>query len=422
MRRSLPIAWALVVLTACAAPAPRYGLLEGEPEAEVLQHRIRAAANEASLTLTNLVGSTSAEILLESADPAVRRAALTFWSRVGDEAARTLYHQDPVASAVDLTALLLQLQDWLAEGGDGSDAFGAQQHLMRETIDGFAERIVGLLEDAESAFLREEALGQARAWANANPLEGSHLARVSIAPLMGRLGGTYGRSVFQMADSVEDSISSIETRLEVLSHRLPAQLITQAMFLIEAYLDRFQAEDLAQGADAALQELGDLDDVLERERVAILAEVERQRQETLVEVDAQLRTLREHVSSERAVTLERLEALHARTLTDLERQRTETLDRLDALSQGVLAELDRQGQGLADRLDGTLERSIATPLAELRAGTIELGGPLGREAADDLLQGARELVDGIFLRALAVVGLLGVSLVVAAAVLRRKPA
>jgi hypothetical protein len=412
---------ALALACACAAP-PRYGLLEGEPDAESLQQRVRAGVNESSLLLANRVAATSAEILLASGEPAVRRNALIFWSRVGDEAARTLYHQDPVASAVDLVAFVLQLQQWLGEDGDGAHAFGEHQARMRETIDEFAGRLVDLLESSEVTFLRENGLSQAREWADAYPLEDAHLARVSIAPLMGRLGANQGRSVFGMSDTVESSVSSIETRLEVLSYRMPAQIVTQAVFLIEAYLDQIGADDLVREADMALQAVEGLGQFLARERAAMLADVDRQREESLAEVAALVESLEQHVSAEREELLARTETMRAETLADLERQRLETLERLEALSAGVLEELDRQGQALADRLDATLARSLADPLEELRTGTIELDGPLGRQAAEDVLLGARELVDLLFLRALVVVGLLGACLVVAAALLRRRPA
>lgn len=419
MRFPSLIPCSLALLAACTAP-PRYGLLEGEPDADRLQQQVRAGTNEASLSLTNQVAAVSADILLRNEDPGARRAALVFWSRVGDEAGRALYHQDPVAAATDLTAFVLQLQDWLAEGGDGAAAFGSDQERVRAMIDGFAEELVTVIEESEASVVRGEALPRAREWADLHPLKGPHLVRVSMAPLMGRLGSSQGRSVFGMADSVESSVSSIETRLEVLGHRLPAQLVTQAVFLVDAYVERIGIEELIAEARLALEQVGDLDAVLKRERTATLVEVDRQREATLDRVQALEQSLEQHVSAERAALVEHVEVMRAQTLADLERQRKETLTRLEALTASTVADLDRQGQALADRLDGALERSLGRRLEGLQTSTLELDGPLGREAAEDVLRGARELVDVVFLRALAIVGLLGVCLIAAAGLLRRR--
>jgi hypothetical protein len=340
---------------------------EVQMSATELRHRV----NEVVIPMTRAVEKAADRVREESDDPGVRRRALRWKIETVPTIHRAAFQPDPFAALLDLWLLTVQLQHYV----EGSVEMGAQQEQLRvdvRTLREDDEEYLRLI--ARKPRVVEEARPKVEEVALRFPLGSDVADRVTAVSFLADAMTGETRSAFAVVGDVAETLSDFSNRLNIYTAELPRLLRWQVQLMAEeASLDpevEKSVEELRQAA-RALEKVGILADpdileglldrpltALERERVAALADVDRQRAETL-----------ERLGQEREIVLAALGAERSATIADLRRERLETLDEVEALRRRLLAEGSERAERLVDRL--------AWRLAQVGAGGLLLGACLG---------------------------------------------
>ncbi|MFG0284017.1 MAG: hypothetical protein ACF8R7_06300 [Phycisphaerales bacterium JB039] len=315
------------LVAACASP-PRKRLIDAVPSARLSEPELGARVAEVRLKFSASIEHAGAQVILNTSDSLLRERALLMMIRVNEEIIRTGSHPDPVVQFVDLWVLVAQLNEFF-DAGAGVDYFGPQQAIvqasvadMRSAMEALADEFLGDDRDRRGELLVAD-------WVEQNPINLQRLSRTSVRPLMASyLGDKVKGDLFSSVNSLDESVSNISDRLEIMTTQLPKQMIWYADLLITDRIDQLRADP----AFAAIEQtMTDLPGEVDRQRTDSFDRIDFQRAETLEAIDQQ-----------RADTLAAIDQQRTDTLAAIDLQRTDTLDRIDALRQGLTADLDRQ--------------------------------------------------------------------------------
>ena len=342
-----------MLVSGCASSPTRTPFTSVDKRDEVSRTRIGYEIFDFVTRFSREVEYSADEIARNAADPEVRHQAILWKMNAVASATLAIEHVDLVAMLYDLWALCLQQSDYFRDGA-GKNLFGDQQPLAMQTSQRLQQQVETLAED----LLQAESVAVARmkleAWVAEHPIENYTFTRPSPISSIANLfpEGTGG---------VLGSLGNMETRLDDLRSRLALQadqLPRQA---------RWQAELMVSQAIRQVVEpqLTDLLGQVSQERQAILADVSRQRVESLDRIHEELIFVIEVIRGERlnvmsnatdivrdiSLDVERiLDGRLAETLSAINAQRVETLEALRDEPVTVKAGLDPSVLALIDRL------------------------------------------------------------------------
>jgi hypothetical protein len=284
---------ALVPLAACESPPPPR-MIDQYPQATLSEATLRATLHDFGRRYIAVTEATAARIRQENpGDTEIRRRTLIWRLRINQLGVQALLRPDPVASMIDMWAFSAQVTEYL-ESGDGSDLFGASQELAVKN----ARRLEAEAESIAHAVLGDEGMDHGRElvahWVETYPLEGESVARASTARAWADLIGSRRGDVFRVNQTLEEGITSLSDRLDVMSSVMPRLMILQLELLIEDRFGSLDARELAGLAERALEATESLPEAVDVQRDALMAALRREGDEVLAEVDRQrLQTLEE---------------------------------------------------------------------------------------------------------------------------------
>jgi hypothetical protein len=307
--------------------------------------QLRLRLYELPPQLDGVVETSADRIRAESSDPAVRRRAL-LWKADGIPAIYSAaLRPDPLAGALDLWALLFQMQDYYTTGA-GKDAFGAQQAIAREAVQkmlALSDAVGQSLSVDRESYARQQA--QVEKFAHTHPIQGPFSSRETILADLAQFADPGSIGVLIGVGEVTETITDISLRLNEYVTLLPKVARWQAEIAAEAVtgrsdlrdtLDQVDAiGDMARRVDALLADLpaavrqagGPVGELLDRQRVELLAAVDNERsnltgfvtserQAALSAVSEERRAALEGVGRERAAALSGVDGIAKRSLED----------------------------------------------------------------------------------------------------------
>jgi hypothetical protein len=341
--------WILAAVLAAASPSactigqPRSQLFDKVGNSDLTLGQLQAILRDCARRFPAVLEQAADDLSGAATTAEQRQQLLEFKANGAPTLQSVLLGRDPVVALLDGWALLYQLRDALrAAAATSADRRRLADALA--TVDGLAGELAALWSrltggDAGPARARVEG------WARAHPLRGSLLARDSTAPLLAGLIDRSGLTMRAAAGSALEDLRDMITRVDLLALNLPRQARWQA----EAALgDLALSPEVARARGAfehgleliePFSELaGDTSALIRRERIAILASVDRER-----------RALERFLREERRLFF-----------AELGVERDATLRQTDELAAGLI---DRT----FDRVEHVLARAALWTLACLMA-------------------------------------------------------
>ena len=317
--------------------------------------QLRLRLYELPPQLDGVVETAADRIRAESSDPAVRRRAL-LWKADGIPAIYSAaLRPDPLAGALDLWALLYQMQDYYTTGA-GKDAFGAQQAIAREAV----QRMLALTDAVgqsmsvdREGYAKQQA--QVQKFAHAHPIEGPFSSRETILADLAQFADPGSIGVLIGVGEVTETITDISLRLNEYVTLLPKVARWQAEIAAEGVTGRGDLRGTLDQVDAignmARQVSGLLADIpgAVREAGGPVGELlDRQRAELLAAVERERVNLTGFVTSEREAALAALSNERQAALEGVARERAAALAGVDAISKRSLEDVSVRARGVVD--------------------------------------------------------------------------
>lgn len=329
--RRVPLAWlvALAVAAAGCAKTSQTPLMKELSPRELSSQELRGRLYGAVDRYNRLVSDNADLIRRESEDPAVHVTALRWKLAATSHMIAAAFRVDPLLGYIDSWALATQIRMALEPGGLLEELFGEGAQLALEA----SRRGEALFVDLAPVMLSDSEVMKQRvlAWAARYPVGDLPQGRTSILDVAEQApAAEYRTSAF--------GVDEMQTTIEDLNARTPLLLeagIRQAFWSFELLWTERQldgslaslvedassidasAARIADGVDSLAGVLDQLDSlvwIIERERTAVLFDLDRQRVETLdalmVErmavldaIDAQFSSLLSTLSTERALIM-----------------------------------------------------------------------------------------------------------------------
>jgi hypothetical protein len=295
------------------------------------------------------------EIRAKSADPAVRRRAL-LWKADGIPAIyAAAFRPDPLAGTLDLWVLLEQSKLYFTEGA-GKAAFGSEQPIALEAIG----KMFALSEETAAVLTRNpESLARWHAdvekFARAHPVEGTFSGRATAAGELARFYDAESLSAFAAVGQATETVSDVSLRLGSYSTLLPKEIRWQGELLAGEVLGRENLRatledvdrigEVARRADGLLADLpgaaraasGPIEELVEEQRTALLADIDRQRQALAAFISAERQTMLDAIGEERRAAFE-----------SVARERAAALQEIDAISKRSVENAALRARGVVD--------------------------------------------------------------------------
>lgn len=339
------------------------------------QIRLRMRAMVAPLS--GEIEQAADTILDRTDDPAIRQAALR-WKIEGITALRaSLYQPEPLTALFDTWALTWQMEEYFTTGA-GSEALGEYAELAAATSALLEAQIAEAA--ASMTFSGDVGNGreQARAWAQANPIQHSIAARESTLSRVMQRDSEDSTNPATTVVEVTASLDDLNRRLETYSNQLISQArwefeLIKSQLMTDLKLDetRDQLERVTQSAEKSAAVVAELAPAIEAAA------------ETAAEAP-------EHIAAERAVAIAAMQEELTRAISFLQSERLAVQEQLSA--ERIAALNDLQEQLREERLAFTA----------------------------DLKEHSFAMIDHAFWRALQLLGIAGAGILILGLILRRR--
>lgn len=355
--RTLWLLAAQALVCACASTAPprRSTLQEKIGTADVSATELRLRLYELPAQLGSLIETAADQIRAESTDRGVRRRAL-LWQADGIPALyASALRPDPLAGALDLALLVEQMNFYFREG-EGKNAFGAQQAVAIAAV----ERMQAITEGTAASLggdpeARQKRLSKIREFARSHPIDGSFWSRDTALIALARFSEGDSAGMLAGVSQATETLADISMRLNTYVLLVPrmtrwqvdlaAQEITGRENLWGT-LDDIQAlGDTARRANTVLADIpgaareasGPIRELVDQERIALLAAIEQERLD-----------ITQFITAERQAALAALGEERRAAMESIGMERAEVLARLDALANRSIEDASGRARGMAN--------------------------------------------------------------------------
>lgn len=317
----------------------------------------------------------AADMIIETTDdPVTRRNALAWKLYAVPEVQKAAFHYDPLAGLIDVAALCGQMKGFFGPGGGGQDMFGEWQGVAVKASN-FLDDAIWELGTSLTVSGDVTAVRQSVAeWVAEHPIDDVTMVRKSTRELSAKLAAETGSGAGAAIGGITETVSDLSDRLTIYAASLPRQARWQAQMLVYDMLDEAELESLGPTTESLADSI---------DRIA-----------STIELTPDL------VVSERAKTLEDLDAIAQALIGAIDHQRVATVDAVAAERIAVLAAVERE------------RIAILETIREERAATVSEGGAVLGVLVQDSFDRAEGLIEQIFWNAAILLAFTGVGLLV----------
>jgi hypothetical protein len=285
----------------------------------VTVNQVRIANLHKSIKIANLVEQAADSIRAGSQDPVVRENALVWKLFVVPDFRRVLLYSDPAAAALDGQAFAVQMRHYL-DGGPGNSLFGDRQHIAVGAARSVESLFTAIVDTTGSVELKERVNRRVEEWAREHPIEHRTFDRESAVPFLTKLRIGYTPSLPRTAGDIAEGVSSITNHLNLYAAQVPREARWQAEYVIDDLKLESRMDSLQWLADRALASVDSLTQIIASGSIAIdIRELE--------SLHDDIAMLERKISSEREIVLADVERQRLETLRDVERLGNEILER-----------------------------------------------------------------------------------------------
>lgn len=334
--RLLAILAALAPLGCVSTKAPEQTGVMQAMGVDVSARRLRVGANNAAVGFMSEVELMADSVAVTTDDPRVRHNALAWKVHAIPAIQRAMYHPDPLISFADGWTLLVQMIDYFDTGG-GRHLFGDRQDFVVTGLrDGEARLRAGVDRVvAEPAASRLDSL--VYAFAAENPLTNDLYLRPSVTVAAAEVLGKERGGGFSSLGSMIEMAQDAQQMALVLASYTPKQVAWQSELLIAEMTDSTRLTPMLRAIDdmevvsATTEFMRVTPDLIASERAAVFREIAEER---LV--------LMEEISRLRDETLvqvaEMMAAERSAVLAEVARERVQVFQELQGLTEHAFDE------------------------------------------------------------------------------------
>src|SRR5262245_53852120 len=287
----------------------------------VKQLGIEASTSEVRTRLVELGRDVlrATELAADSIDarttePRIRRNTLLWRLSSVPAVSEAVLREDPVAAALDFAAYRGQLTAFLASAA-GESTFGPDVVIARRGIAALSESWEAAA-DATGAHMTDSTRVKFEAWVAAHPIDRVPLNRSSPAGELAIILRSQGTGIGAAVGGMQESLARLEFRLSLANE----YTVKEAAWLAQLATLDVAASPAAADLHGTLASTRGLvegaPDLLQRERLALLADLDRQRRETIAAVAQEREILVAIEARERATVLDALDEQRRRVMLD----------------------------------------------------------------------------------------------------------
>lgn len=294
-------------------------------------NQVRIANREHAIRIANIIEQATDSILATSQNARVRQNAQLWRISVVPAFRQVLLFTDPVAASIDGHAFAVQMRHYL-EDGAGNSLFGDRQDIAvraAHTIEAFFIST----SDTTNATEGSERINRiVEEWAREHPIDNRAFDRESAVPYLKKLRIGYDSSVFESVGDISQNVSGLSNRLNLYAAQLPREVRWQAEYVLADMKIEERLDSLQQQASLALASVDRLALVMASGDLTIDIR-------SFQKLHEDIGLLQKWISAERGTALE-----------NAERQRLETIKELQRLGNQMLEKTSRQATGIVDHL------------------------------------------------------------------------
>ena len=331
MARLLPLALAaLMALTGCFSTRTESPAAAQFDSLGISLAGIRQANMRAAYTFS-LAIEEAADSIVAAADDRETKIQAYLWKIYCIPVIRQVYSEtDPVVASLDALAFAMQCKQYF-DTGLGSDRFGEQQLIAIKATSKIEDALVESMRRNLTQANFDTLLTGVDSWVKDHPLDNHVFSRRSITREMDDILATQDRSLGSAIGRIADNVDDLSSRLALYSAQLPREARWQGELLLEELLIR---ERLAT-IDTTIGLLS-----------ASLAEIEGTLTEGGITVDiTALRSLHTDI----VAALELVRSERAILLAEVERQRLETLREVEVIVENRVVQASHEVEGIINR-------------------------------------------------------------------------
>lgn len=331
--RWLPLAWLGTCASCAHVPVQSESLKAARIEASTSEIRTRVV--ELGRDLLRETEAAADSIDARTGDPRILRNTLLWRLCSVPAVIEAALRVDPVMAALDLSAYRAQLSAFLASPL-GEAKFGPDVVIARRAIDRLGPAWEGEAA-ATHAKLSDATRVKFDAWVASHPIETLPYTRPSAVAAMASLMSEQASGLGAAVGGIQESMDRLELRVSLANE----YTIKQATWLAQlAALDVAGSTDATElrGTLGSTRNLLDsAPDLVAHERVALLADVDRQRLETLAAVSRETDEMLAALTRERVAVLAAMDEQRRLVMQDADTMRTRVVsDSLRIVDHGML--------------------------------------------------------------------------------------
>ena len=173
-----------VVLIKCSATIPADTKLMRESEnVYISAYELRDRLNIFAVRFSNSVERAADKIISKSNDPKIKENALLWKMNAIPAANQAIFLSDPMAALIDISALCIQMNNFLT-GGNGKELFGELQYIASDATELLNDDVLKIWSVARGRVefdSLEIATSPIKEWARENPIEDISFLRPSVS-------------------------------------------------------------------------------------------------------------------------------------------------------------------------------------------------------------------------------------------------
>lgn len=334
----LAAAFPLTLLTGCVSTSVESPFQSKLDSLGLTNDVLRLKNIDRSLQIGLLLESASDSIINASDDLRIQQNARLWRSYALPGIRQALLFSDPAAASVDGWAYSFQMRDYL-EKGDGRTMFGKEQEIAIRA----AHAIEATFIEPQPEFAEQNAKrGRSiEAWAADHPMTNSFFARPSAIPFLKAMNLVSDGSVGGTVGNIGQDVHDISNRLTLFSTQLPMEARWQAEYMLGELKGQERIDSLQSQAVNLVATLKQLTNAISAGKITIDIR-------SLQQLHSDVLLLEGRIKSERQIVL-----------FDLDRQRTETLLEIERFAKEETQGLSAGAIELIDHLMLRLAQILA---------------------------------------------------------------
>ena len=213
------------------------------------------------------------------ADPRILRNTLFLRLSTVPAVTEAVLREDPVAAMLDLYTVNAQLSGFLASPA-GSSALGDDVAMGRRAMARLAERWEGVA-TSMGANVKAESRDMLASWARAHPIDRLPFTRTSVVGDLSRVLRDQQAGIGAAVGGMQESLDRLEFRVSLANENAIKEAVWLSRLAALEVSGSPEATELKGTLTSTRSLIENAPEIVERERAALLADVDRQRRATL---------------------------------------------------------------------------------------------------------------------------------------------